>query len=489
MNRSGRKKTAILGDLRRLIAPLDVLYTIGNLIYRRSLRYTLLTAGIALIGIASNWLGLPGFTVRQAIMLPLLIGGLSLAFGTLLKVVPSLIASRLLTVAQASDLNLMEDYRKSQAREHLGTLWDRLFKYECRLRMAARASGGFNGGVRSGETESQALARARSDFFKRANIALTRHLPQIQQMHLVGLDLRYLEDWRDGAYLDRSDTKLIEQFNGSSTLLTARAEAGMTGLPAAILFDTRRLAQRFWFLFVTRMVAIQVASAVQRLNRKYDTDLFNAQVLLWPGTEDDDWLKSFEGAREEALRERRTSIRRVFGADFQTARDVLDHMLYCCFAVSTELRMRYDPDYCDGSLDYDVLADLTSEGRNRRDFQRAKGFVKQARRDLEALAEFIEAHRPELLEPRNTQALRSVRVAMHVDRHGLKRTLRKHRLQGAAQAPEEVCRLIDDAVAEEAVCSRRIVAVRMHHELTRMSRKGYHKLIKALAYQEEGSRQ
>jgi len=489
MNRGGRKRTAILGDLRRLIAPWDVLYAVGNLIYKRSLRYTLLTAGIAVIGVAANWLGLPGFTVRQAIMLPLLIGGLSLAVGTLLKIVPSLIASRLLTVAQASDLNLMEDYRKSQVREHLDALWERLFKYECRLRLAAKASGGFNGGVRAGETESQALARAKSDFFQRAHLALTSHLPQIQQMHVVGLDLRYLEDWRDGAYLDRSDTKLIEQFDGGTTLLAARAEAGLTGLAMAVLFNPRRLAQRFWFLFVTRMVAIQVASAVRRLNRKYDTDLFNAQVLLWPGTEDNEWLKALDGAREDVIRQRRNAIRRVFGADFQTAREVLDHMLYCCFAVSTELRMRYDPDYCDGSLDYDVLADLTSEGRNRRDLQRARGLVAQARRDLEALAEFVRSRRPELLEPASAEALRAVRVAAHVDRGGLKRALRGYRARGGPQAAEDVDRLIDDAVAGKATCTRRLVAVRMHHELTRLSRKGYHQLIKALGYREEGSRQ
>ncbi|MGB2824648.1 MAG: hypothetical protein WBF17_26980 [Phycisphaerae bacterium] len=489
MNRGRRRKTAILGDLRRLIAPLDVLYTIGNLIYRRSLRYTMLTAGIALIGMGANWLGLPGFTVKQAIMLPLLIGGLSLALGTFLKVVPSLIASRLLTVAQASDLNLMEDYRKSEVEEHLSALWDRLFKYECRLRMAAKASGGFNGGIRPGETENQALARAKGDFFRRANMALTSHLPQIRQMHLVGLDLRYLEDWRDGAYLDRSDAKLIEQFNGNTTLLRARAEAGMSGLAVAMLFNPRRLAQRLWFVSVTRMVAIQVASAVQRLNRKYNTDLFNAQALLWPGTEDDDWLDAFEGAREDVLQERRTGIRRIFGGDFETARDVLDHMLYCCFAMGTELRMRYDPDYCDGSLDYDVIDDLTKEGRNRRDLQRAKGFVKRARRDLEALASFIQTHRPKLLEPGSAEALRTARIAMHVDRDGLKRAIRERRGRAGAQSPQDVCRLIDDAVAQTAVYTRRLIAVRMHHELTRLSRKGYHKLVKALAYRDEGSRQ
>jgi hypothetical protein len=485
MNGNGRKRTAIVRDLTRLIAPLDVLYTIGNLIYKRSLRYTMLTAGIGLLGIMAKGLGLPGFTVRQAIMLPLMIGGLSLVCGTLLKVVPSLISSRLLTVAQASDLNLMEDYRKSQVDEHLRALWKRIFQHECRMRMADESPG--ECGIRPGETGTEAIARARESFFARAKKALISHLPQIQQMHMVGLDLRYLEDWRDGAYLDRSDTKLIEQFDGNATLVAARRAAGMTGLGATMLFRPRRMAQRFWFLFVTRMVAIQVASGVQRLNRQFDTTLFNSQVLLWPGTEDSEWLARHEGAREAVLQRRQRVIRRAFGADFITARDVLDRMLYCCFAASTELRMRYDPDYCDGRVGYDVLGDLETEGRNRRDLQRARAFVREAAAGLERLTAYLQAARPELLSGEDAEALRSVRIAFHTDHDGLKRLLNARGAGTGAEAGEadaEIARIIDRAVARTETYSRRLVAVRMHHELTRLARQGYHELIRQLAYDE-----
>ena len=484
MNGSGRRKTAILSDLRRLIAPLDIFYTIGNLIYRRSLRYTMFTAGIALLGIAAKEFGLPGFTVRQAIALPLVIGGLSLVVGTMLKVVPSLIASRLLTVAQASDLNLMEDYRKAEAGEHLEALWDRLHRYECGLRLA-EGSPGCNACGREGQSDADTLERAKPCFLRRAHRALTSHLPQIQQMHLVGLDLRYIEDWRDGAYLDRSDTKLIEQFDGSSTLKAVRAETGLVGPAAAVLFNPRRFLQRFWFLFVTRMVAIQVGSAVQRLNRQFRTDLFNCQVLLWPGTEDSEWLAQFDGAREEVLRRRRQCVRRVFGQDDGTACDVLDRMLYCSFALATELRMRYDADYCDGSLGYDVIADLTGEGRNRRDLQRAKAFVEAARGDLTRLGEFLASRRPDLLAPAAGRALRAARIALHTDRGGLKRLLTRHLRDRDEDSAAAVLRALDQAVAEKETYSRRLIAVRMHHELTRLSRGGYHKLVKALAYEDQ----
>ncbi len=480
MNQRRRKPTALIGDLGRMIAPLDILYTIGNLVYRRSLRYTLLTSGIAVLGLVAKSVGLPGFTVQQAIVLPLVIGGLSLVVGVLLKVVPSLIASRLLTVAQASGLNLMEDYRKSQTNEHLVVLWRRLFQHECRLGMASHQPSA--AAQVNGQTENEALARAKASFFVRAKEALANPMPQIQQMFRVGLDLRFFEDWRDGAYFDRSDSKLIEQFDGNSTLMTARSEVGLTGLNAAMLMNPRRTAQRFWFAVVTRMVSIVTATDVQKLNRTYETDLFNSQMLLWPGTEDGEWLSRMPGSREELLRYRRRNIRRVFGPDLATARCVLDHMLYGSFAVATILRMRFDPDYCDGLLGYDVIEDLRAEGRNRRDFQQAEGFVRQARPRLETLAKFCKANRPELLSAAGAEDLRIARLAVHINIDGLHELLDQWQGQNSGSETESINRALNDAIESKDIYTRRLLAVRMHHELTRLSRQGYAELVEALGY-------
>jgi len=61
------------------------------------------------------------------------IGSAALILGLTLKFVPNLLALRLLTLAQAADLNLMEDYRKSQALAHIDALWDRVYRYEASL--------------------------------------------------------------------------------------------------------------------------------------------------------------------------------------------------------------------------------------------------------------------------------------------------------------------------------------------------------------------
>ena len=453
-------------DIRRLVSPLDVMYHVGNMIYRRSLRYTLFVVGISLLGVLATSFALPGLSIRQAITLPLIVGGLALVFGSALKVIPGLISSRLQMVAQASDLNLMEDYRKTQAPEHLEAIWHRVFRYESIL-----------------GDEAQGLTK--SDFLARAEEALASHLPQIRQIHLIGLDLRYLEDWRDGAYLDCSDTKLREQFEGNSTLTAVRREVGLWGAAGMLGFATRKTSRNLWFRFITRMVAMGVGSSVERLNRLYETDLFNSQVLLWPGEAESPWLAEFEGARDEVLRRRRKAIRNVFGPDIETAGEVIDRMLYTDFALATELRMRYDVEYCTGGLGYDAMEDLRTGCREPRDLRRAERTGHQAGKGRIALKRFLSTHRGELLEPKNAGALRAVKIAFHINKGNMKRKIIDHfvRRRPDGRTPvEEILAIIDASADDERTFTRRLVAVRMHHELTRLARAGYYKLVETLGY-------
>lgn len=486
MKRNGRKLTAVLHDLGRLVAPMDVLYQVGNMIYRRSLRYTLLTAGIGVIGFLAHSLNLPGLTIGQAVLLPLIVGGTALVGGFVMKLVPRMISTRLLTVAQACGLNLMEDYRKQAADEHLDALWERLFAHECSLRVAVGlpAMGGAGDEARRDETP----ASARERFIARARQALDSHLPQIREMHQGGLDLRFFEDWRDGACLDRSDTKLVEQFEGNSTLAAVRREVKLVGMAAMGRFWLGQLAQKLWFFVIMRSVAVEVGLAIQRLNRQYDTDSFNAQAILWPGEEDQPWLAQFDGSRQAVLDLRRQLIRGVFGPDFDTASAVIDHMLYCPGLLASELRMRYDPEYCTPSaLGCDVVSDLKAIGAKAVHVRSAEQFARRAAIDIEACDRIIAAHRPDLLGPTQAFSLRAVRIAMHVGRKGLRRKL------GGAIGPEvspeqfnrHVAPLVDAAAADPCRYAHRLVAVRMHHELTRLARKEYRGLIEALAYEQD----
>ncbi len=248
------RRTARLRNLGRLIGPMDVIYQVGNFVYRRSMRYTLFTASLGVLGVIANYVPwLPGISVKHAIMLPLMIGGGALVGGFLLRLVPSLISARLQVRAQGSDLNLMEDLRKAQGERHLELLWTRLFSHEHH---------GFD----------------HAEFMRRAQDAMDSNEPQLRQMHRVGLDLRYLEDWCDGAYFDRADTNLRQQFDGSATLLTARRDAGLLSARSSMQMMVHRADQKFWWWFTTRAIAMQVAGAVDLLNQEFDTELVNAQA-------------------------------------------------------------------------------------------------------------------------------------------------------------------------------------------------------------------
>lgn len=460
---------ALVRDVRRLVSPLDVMYHVGNMIYRRSLRYTLFVVGISILGLLASSFSLPGLTVRQAIALPLVIGGLALVFGSVLKVIPGLISSRLQTVAQASDLNLMEDYRKTQAAEHLESIWQRVFRHESFLG--------------NWDIDDDAEELAKSDFLARAEEALTTHLPQIRQMHLIGLDLRYLEDWRDGAYLDCSDTKLREQFEGNSTLTAARREVGLWGALGMRDFLVRKISRNLWFRFITRMVAMEIGGSVEQLNKLYETDLFNSQVLLWPGESESPWLNAFEGARDTVLRQRRKAICNVFGPDAETAGEVVDRMLYTDFALATELRMRYDMEYCTGELGYDAPEDLRSGCRELRDLRRAEQKSHRAGKGQIALKRFLATHRPNLLDTKNAYELRAVQIAFHINKDDLKRKIIDHVIHDRTSGPlDEMLDIIDASARNNRSITRRLIAVRMHHELTRLARSGYYKLIETLGY-------
>jgi len=455
------------------------------MIYRKSLRYTLLVVGISLLGLLASSFSLPGLTIRQAIALPLVIGAGALICGSTLKVIPGLISSRLQTVAQATDLNLMEDYRKTQTAEHLEVLWGRVFRFEC---CPVKTDVDGDGDVDADDSD-EAVALLKSDFLARAREALSSHLPQIRQMHLLGLDLRYLEDWRDGAYLDCSDTKLREQFEGNSTLTSARRRVGLWGGWGMRRFTLRKISRNLWFRFITRMIAMEIGSSVERLNKMYETDLFNSQVLLWPAEADSAWLEKFEGARAEVLKRRTKAVRNVFGPNIETAGEVLDRMLYLDFAMATELRMRYDVQYCLGELGYDALGDLEPGCREPRDLKQAHRLGRRAGKGRIAMKRFLKEHRSELLDEENAAKLRAVEIAFHIDKDGLRQGIIGRVIRGRSDEKkrpvEELLAIVDAAASDERAAARRLVAVRTHHELTRMARSGYYRLLSELAYQDD----
>ena len=464
-------KRRSLRDAWRLIDPRDILYHVGNLLTKRSLRYTMLTAGLSVlihVGQAVGLPNMPAISVRQAIALPLMVGGVALVGGILLKIIPSLLAGRLALVAQASDINLMEDYRKSRAEGHIEQIWRRVYQYETLLPEAAKTLMGDLGPTREG-------------FGHLMRIGLGRHIPQTRQKFEIGIDIAFYEDWLDGAHFDRTDVKLSEQYQGDGALTGIRRLVSFpVGLRLAHV--PLKLAQRFWFALFTRAVAVNIGAAVTRLNRRYETDLFNAQVLLWPGEEDQAWLEQFPGSRDEVLRRRKRLIERIFGPELRNLRVMVHRMTLCDYRLAGKLRALFDPEYIDGSLDEDVLTDLRAVGQSGAFYERMRHLVDAAREDLKVFDEHLLKHRGDLLSADGDPSLRAARIGFHVDAAGLKRKV----LRAAAgkrpsdKALARIDALIDRAIENAQAYTHWLVALRMHHTLAKIAIEEYTDLIEAL---------
>ena len=519
------RKTNAIHDFLRLASTDEFLCRAGTFLMRRSLRTALWTAGITSSGYLSNYFGLPGFTALQAVVAPLVVGGGMLGIGAGMKYIPTSISSKLATMAAASDLNLMEDFRKSQMVEHLNSLWDKVFWYEsdvqfsCEQREAEReqmqqarrnltdalancqgdvlerlGAGGDEGmeelvtAVVTARSLAGNLEKSREGFLASAIYAITHALAQPSQTHEIGFNLGFYEDFCDGAYFDTSDVKLCQQYAGSTMLAAIRDQVGQSRLHALTQLPAR-ISQKFWFYLVTRKIATGIARAVKTLNDKYDTEAFNAQVLLWPGEERAEWLAGWAGASEEILRLRKSLVTAALGQTRENAFAVLDRMLLACFVRATNLRMHYDAEYCDGSLDYiaedtgeslsnNLVSDLTRYLNKPRILGRAHTWADGTKGVMAALAGYVaDSGNGGIFN--DPVALRAVKITVHTNHNGLRTMFeRNDRRNQRAQ----IDRAIADVMQKKDVYTTRLVGLRLHHQLTILQIEGYRDLACRLAY-------
>ncbi len=520
----GAARTQTCRDIVRLARVDDLLSRAGAMMMRASPKATLWTAGIAVSGRLASYLGLPGFSRIEALLAPVVVGGGLLAIGAALRYVPRALSGRLTTVAEANDLNLMEDYRKSQALEHLNALWDNVFRHESAIRYSeaeqrAEADAIRQArqrveeairhwddplretlGIRSDEEVSEVasavlserpladnLERSREGFLASALYALRHNLPQSSEAYEIGFRLNLYEDFCDGAYFDVSDTKLCEQYAGNVSLSAVKREVGF-GRMDGLRQLPRVVLSKIWFFLVTRKVAVEAGRAVQLLNCEYRTEAFNSQVLLWPGEEDAAWLGAFEGARARVLDLRKSILHAALGRDHDNAVRVLERTFLPCFEFATELRARYDPEYCVGSLDptdaesgrkvrSSLVGDLEGQGYADRQVARSRAYAGRIVREQAAFEEYVSRRHPEIFA--DGVAARAVRIAFHIDKNGLRRAFGTTDL---ADRQIVIDREIRRAAEEHSSYSERLVALRVHHQLTLLQLESYKRLARRLAY-------
>jgi hypothetical protein len=493
---------------------------------KRSPRGALWTAGISSSAFLAKSLGEEGgFTAMQTLAAPLIVGGGMFTLGACLKFIPSKLWRRLEDIAQANDLNLMEDYRKSQVISHLDLLWDKVFAYEAYLQYTpesqqaestqilafqqriARSLDEWDtdllrhlGAVTDQDksdlvqallTErplSDSLEKSREGFLISSLYALRHAMPQSTQAQTIGFRLDLYEDYCDGACFDKSDQMLSQQFKGHTCLTAVKRQAGLTGLKAS-RYLLAAASQRIWFTLVTRKVSAGAGKAVRTLNKTYNTDRFNAQAVLWPGEENAAWLKNLPEATQTILTLRREILHSALGDTLENAQKVLDRMLLPAINQAQALRMRFDYEYCDKSLrivasdtkqttiDH-AMADLETMAYAGRALSREQAFLEQS---ISSMTQFM-AH---LADPSyqsvldDPEALRAVKIMFHTNRGNIQKLLKTRDLE---ESKTRIQSLIREAAENKALYTCRLISIRLHHQLTQLQNEEYRTLVKTLAY-------
>ncbi|MGQ9504586.1 MAG: hypothetical protein ACUVQG_08675 [Thermogutta sp.] len=484
----------------RLFSFLDAVYFVGNFLYRRSLRYTIATAVISLLGYLGNIIpGVETYDARVAVFMPLCVGTVMLLGGLLLKLISLLFKSHLLNVAQAADLDLMENYRKWNQEAHLESLWNRVYRFEWQL-------GSHSTRVRPHPAEcpaelcslqglpNDASERGKIQFLRVARFGLARPQSEPRQRYYLGIDLRFLEDWYNGGYFDPNDLKLDEQQAAAVPLRIVRSFVrydiwdSLHDIPL-------RLSAKIWFRLITRAMALRLGESVLKLNREFNTDYFNVQALLWPEEHDEHWVAALgPGAREAVLGERARILRCVFHDHAEGLR-MIDRFLGPLFLFATDLRARFDPEYLDGSLGYDVWSDLKWVGFPRYKQMYFVRLIQRAAHERWLIDQVLASPEMADLTPhpvanKNQEAYRTIRIATFISWERLGTIIRKWIRKGGRRGrlTDMLRNKLQSAIDECDRFTTYLVAIRVHHELTRLHRATYHQLLSDLFKTCEGVR-
>ncbi len=523
MKRERQRKKKIIRDFRRLFNWYDLAYIAGNFLYRKGIRIAGYTAIFTTGNYISNLFKAEDLSIGQAVRgavaaigIPIVVGVGLTGTGFIIRNIPNILSKGKITVAEANDLNLMEDYKKFQSREFLEQLWDRIFRYEAEIQYSEKERaneselitehivcvreklielpeetlrfigikdrkdlGKVVNCVLNAQPVTDKIEKTKRAFIMSTMYGLCHSLPQTEQAEKIGFDLSAFEDWRDGAYFDSTDTKLSQQYSGDVVLTDIKKELGF-GASKGI----KQLPIRFWqslcFNFVTKAIAIKVGTAIVDFNRDYATNKFNSQLFLWPGSEDAEWLEKYDGSRRAILERRKEIIKGIFGESFEDADITLDRMFLPNFEYATKLRMKYDPEYCfrDG-LEYDVLSDLKKAKCCEADLIKCKNQIEQINSIYQGFLHYLNEKRQDLFKERNAEALRAVKIAFHIN----KEELRSRFIREGSYTPyENIADKINEVVSEKEVYSEKLRDLRLHHQLTIFEMAEYRALLQKLAY-------
>lgn len=504
--------------LSGLVTLSDVMGTIGFWLYRGTLRRTMLfvlAMGGALLADRSSETVKLGISTRAALGTASFVFVVSCFGGALLMFIGGSFSKAALKIGEAKGGNLLEDMKKSRQPIHRERLWNHVYRYERDLTSPALV-----------EAEEQTIERHREQLEALCNPASGRYisvaerveleriigslgltrtgweiafdhamflpLPRSILKHQMRFDLSKLKDWYDGAPFHHTDTKLQQQFDAVETIQEAKQDARLTRF--FLLTHTRkRMLQSVWFKVITRAIQLRLARACRKLDKKYTPFHFSIDQFLWPNELTDRLIeRDLGGEALEDLIELRTRIfQRVMSSEPQLAIRLMQRAIYPNFEGASQLRRLYDPMYVLGELKETWAIDVVRYNRaftpREREAGRRRLFIQRTRQEQEALKVYLPQH-PRFAEASEPLAMRALRIAVHIDRDGLKQMLlngsgmrRSWRLRFgefiAGRSPvkprKPLDSVIDEVIAQRNLYSTKLLAVRVHHELTRCELEDY----------------
>jgi hypothetical protein len=461
-----------------LITLADLLGVVGLWLYkgtaRRTMAVALTFAGLLLLGRKVQ----TGVSLSSAVSGTGLILLVSFLGGLVLMVMSGSVARRDLKIAEAKGSNLLENLKQARSARHAAALWDEVFVHEREL----ATPGEIAAEEAALEAEAGAIARTMADVMRGtalpppvggdvlSGIGLTERgfqlafdyavrapLPRSLLRRRLRYDLSKVRHWYDGAPFHHTDSKLEEQYQAGDLLGDAQHLARY-GVIDGVFGTWRRSIQLLWLKAITRAIQLRVAKACRIFDERYPDFDFLPDHFLWPHEAAEDAVaeRLGEAVRDELIRTRRDLFAHVFNHEPELAKQLMQKAVYPNFALATELRRRFDPQYVAGELKVSWSDDLNRFGRaipdGTRTHRRLRHFVARTRRRQTRFK-----HDPDLqrLTPGQRRALM---IASHCDQRA---TL--------------------DAVLPRAVkINRMLRAVRTHHTLTRLELTDYEDYLDAI---------
>jgi len=484
-------------NVRGLITVADLLGVVGFWLYKGTVRRTM-AVGIGLLAVAvfGGKLG-ANVTLKSAVTGTGLIMLISCIGGIIMMRLGGSFSKRDILVAEAKGSNLLEDMKKSRAQLHADALWRCVFAYEQQQHSPQAV-----------EREQQLLDEHRDDLqlhlarmVRAAEEAMPPKLGQVlgqlglteEGWHVIfdyavlapinrsvmrerlRYDLAKVKDWYDGAPFHQTDTKLQEQFHGSDNLREAQRIVDM-GWRFYMTNAWDRLRQGAWLQVLTRAIQIRVSQSCRRLDERYPDFGFYPDHFLWPSNESHELVRAHLGERalHDLITIRQHLFELVFSPEDELAHDLMNRAVYPNFDAATALRKRFDPDYLLGDLTQSWLDDMHRYNRaldeHEKRVNRRQRMIDDARQRQGLLDDYL-AEQGGIVAVEDPRTMRVVRVGVHIDYNDVTNLLRKRAAGETIDRDPQL--VLQDIARKRDYFTRLLLAVRLHHTLTRLELEDY----------------